>query len=366
MAAKRIVVKIGSSTLAPHGGLDVEYVRGLVDDVCDLVDQGLSPVIVTSGAIAAGLCRLGIDERPQDMPTLQAAASVGQVALVECYAALFAARGVAVGQVLLTRHDTGHREAYLHARDTLERLIELGAVPIVNENDTVAVDEIRFGDNDTLATLVATMIGADLVVMLSDIDGFYDGDPRDGGDARLLEQVEDLTDDLIAAAGGAGSASGSGGMATKIAAARVLMKAGIPLVICDGRRPGVVGDAVAGRQCGTVFSAKTGSMRAKKLWIALGRRPAGEIVIDDGAKAAVLEREASLLPAGVVSVSGSFKQGDAVVLLDTSGAVIARGLTGVSSADLEWVKGKKTSEITVSHPKLAGVEVVHRDSLAIL
>jgi glutamate 5-kinase len=322
--------------------------------------------MVTSGAIAAGLGRLGMSERPHDMPSLQAAASVGQVALIECYAALFAERGVTVGQVLLTRHDTGHREAYLHARDTLERLIELHAVPIVNENDTVAVDEIRFGDNDTLAALVATMAGADLVVLLSDIEGLYDADPRIASEARLLDRVDELTDDLVAAAGGSGSEQGSGGMATKVEAARVLMKAGIPLVICDGRRQGVVVDAVEGRSCGTVFSPKTGPMGARKLWIALGRRPAGEIVIDEGAKRAVLDREASLLPAGVVAVKGTFSKGDAVVLTDCDGAVVARGLTGFSSGDLESVKGKKTTEISVSHPHLAGVEVVHRDSLAVL
>lgn len=363
---KRVVIKVGSSTLAPQGVLDVAYVRSLVGDVCDLIDTGMQPVIVTSGAIAAGLGRLGMLKRPDDMPSLQASASVGQVALIECYAALFAERGVAVGQVLLTRHDTGHREAYLHARDTLERLIELGAVPIVNENDTVAVDEIRFGDNDTLAALVATMVSADLVVLLSDIEGLYDADPRTQAEAHLLERVEELTDDLIAAAGGSGSAQGSGGMATKVEAARVLMKAGIPLVVCDGRRPGIVGEAVEGRSCGTVFSPKEGSLGARKLWIALGRRPAGEIVIDAGAKRAILEREASLLPAGVVAVKGTFSQGDAVVLTDGDGVVVARGLTGFSSADLESVKGRKTSEISATHPHLAGVDVVHRDSLALL
>ncbi len=365
MRVKRVVIKVGSSTLAPDGELDIAYIRTLVSDVCDLIEQGIQPLVVTSGAIAAGVTRLGLSARPTDMPSLQASASVGQVALVQCYAALFAERGITVGQVLLTRHDTGHREAYLHARDTLERLIELGAVPIVNENDTVAVDEIRFGDNDTLAALVATMAGADLVVLLSDIDGLYDADPRTSDEARLLEQVDTLSDDLIAAAGGAGSVAGSGGMATKVEAARVLMKAGIPLVVCDGRRDGVVADAVAGRRCGTVFSPKQGSMGARKLWIALGRRPAGEIVIDEGAKRALLERDASLLPAGVVGVSGSFSQGDAVVLKDTFGAVVARGLTGLSSGDLDLVKGMKTHEITTAYPGLAGVDVVHRDSLAV-
>ncbi len=364
---QRVVVKVGSSTLAPAGGpIDIAYVRNLVGQICALKERGAEALLVTSGAIAAGVQRLGLPARPADMPSLQAAASVGQVALIECYAALFGEHGFAIGQVLLTRHDTGHREAFLHARDTLERLLAVGVVPVINENDTVAVDEIRFGDNDTLAALVATMVGADLVVFLSDIDGLYDADPRSSDEARLLEHVDELTEDLVAAAGGSGSASGSGGMATKVEAARVLMKAGIPLVVCDGRRPDVVTDAAAGRPCGTVFSPAKGSIGARKLWIALGRRPAGEIVVDDGAKRALLEREASLLPAGVVAVSGVFSEGDAVVLKDLSDAVIARGLTGIGSADLDAVKGMKTSEIAESHPHLAGREVVHRDSLAVL
>lgn len=366
MSARRVVIKVGSSTLAPEGGaLDVAYVRALVEQVCGLLEDGYEPLIVTSGAIAAGVHRLSLAERPVDMPTLQATAAVGQVALVECYASLFAEHGVSIGQVLLTRHDTGHREAFLHARDTLERLMSLGTVPIVNENDTVAVDEIRFGDNDTLAALVATMVGAELVVLLSDIEGLYDSDPRQSAEAQLLGQVDELTNDLIAAAGGSGSTVGSGGMATKVDAARVLMKAGIPLVVCDGRREGVVRDAVEGRSCGTLFSPAEGTLGARKLWIALGRKPAGEITVDDGAKTAILERSASLLPAGVVAVSGEFESGDAVVLADSCGSVIARGLTEMSASDIEAVKGMRTSEIAAAFPNLSGKEVVHRDSLAV-
>ncbi len=367
MGDTRIVIKVGSSTLAPSGGgIDRDFVRDLVSQVCTLKRAGFAPVIVTSGAIAAGVERLGLAERPTDMPSLQAAASVGQVALVETYATLFAEHSVTVGQVLLTRHDTGHREAFLHARDTFERLLDLGAVPVVNENDTVAVDEIRFGDNDTLAALVATMVGAGLVVLLSDIAGLYDADPRVSAEAQLLEQVDELTDDLVAAAGGSGSDVGSGGMATKVEAARVLMKAGIPMVVCDGRRPGVVVDAAEGRPCGTVFSPGEGSLGARKLWIALGRKAVGEIVVDDGARRALIERSTSLLPAGVVSVSGAFMPGDAVVLKDVSGSVVGRGLSELSAVDLETVKGMKTSAIAEAYPHLAGKEVVHRDRLAIL
>jgi len=367
MSARRVVIKVGSSTLAGASlGIDRAWVETLAEQVCELLTAGNQVVVVTSGAIAAGVARLGLAARPVDMPSLQAAASVGQVSLLEAYAEAFSAKGVAVGQVLLTRNDTGHRESFLHARDTFERLLELGAVPVVNENDTVAVDEIRFGDNDTLAALVATMIGADLVVLLSDIEGLYDIDPRLSQEAILLAQVDELTDDLVAAAGGAGSSSGSGGMATKIEAANVLMKAGIPMVICDGRRQDVIRDAVAGRDVGTLFDGGESTLGARKLWIALGRKAAGFVTIDDGAVRALRERHTSLLPAGVVSVEGEFGVGDAVALVDGDGGIVARGLTELSSADLDRIKGLKTSQVTGVLPHLVGGEVVHRDRLVIL
>lgn len=367
MSGKRVVIKVGSSTVtSSEGGLDRDMVKSLVGQLCDLREAGHSPILVSSGAIAAGLDRLGMTERPTDMPSLQAAASVGQVSLIEVYSVYFAERRVPVGQVLLTRHDTGHRESFLHARDTMERLLELGVVPVVNENDTVAVDEIRFGDNDTLAALVAAMVSADLVVLLSDIEGFYDSDPRTSDEAVLLSEVDELTEDVLAAAGAAGSEVGSGGMVTKLEAARALMRAGIPMMLCDGRKPGVVGEAVAGAPVGTCFKPGEDTLGAMKLWIALGRRPAGEIVVDDGAAAAILDRGSSLLPAGVVGVNGVFSAGDAVVLMDCSGAVLGRGLSELASADIERVKGMKTSQIAEKFPSLEGKEVVHRDRLAIL
>lgn len=366
MSARRVVIKVGSSTLSlPEGGLDRQSIERIVTQICQLTGEGVRIALVSSGAIAAGVDRLGMGSRPTDMPSLQAAASVGQVSLIETYAAFFAENDYPVGQVLLTRHDTGHRESFLHARDTFERLFELGAVPVVNENDTVAVDEIRFGDNDTLAALVATMINADLVLLLSDIDGLYDADPRLSEEAHLLEHVEELTEDLIAAAGGAGSSVGSGGMATKIEAANLLMKAGIPMIICDGRRDGVIVDAVNGRPVGTEFCGGEATLGARKLWIALARKPAGTIIVDDGAREALVRRHSSLLAAGVVGVEGVFGPGDAIVLQDTSGAVIARGLSEMSSADLSRVKGMKTSQVAevLEYPSK---EVVHCDRLVVL
>lgn len=366
-AQRRIVIKVGSSTLADESGhLDRGFASALTGQIAELAREGWKPVVVTSGAIAAGVEELSLGKRPGDMPSLQAAASVGQVRVLGMYAELFREHGVPVGQVLLTRNDTKDRQAYLHARDTFDRLISLGVVPIVNENDTVSVEEIRFGDNDTLAALVAVMVGADLVVLLTDIEGLYSADPRIDAEAELLAHVSELTDQVVSAAGGAGSAVGSGGMATKIDAAKVLMKAGIPMVVCDGHRENVVLDAAAGRPVGTYFAGADDAVNARKLWIALGHKPAGEVVIDDGAKEALTLRGKSLLPAGVVSVSGAFEPGDAIVLKDRLGHVVARGLTAISSADLETVKGLKSSEIAGVAPGVAGKEVVHRDHLVVL
>ena len=364
---RRIVLKIGTSTLTTgDGGLDREVVDSIVNQVARLREQDLEVVVVTSGAIGAGVQVLGLPVRPTDIPSLQASAAVGQVQILGMYAALFAARGIAVGQVLLTRHDTAHRQAYLHARDTLERLLGLGVVPVVNENDTVAVDEIRFGDNDTLAALVATMIKADLVVLLTDIEGLYSSDPRFDHEAELLEHVDELTEQVLSAAGGVGSALGSGGMITKVEAAKVLMKAGIPMVVCDGRRPNVIIDAADGKPVGTYFAGGAVQMGARKLWIALGQKACGEVVVDDGAKDALCARGKSLLPAGVIEVKGTFGVGDAIVLVDQAGNAIARGLTQVSSADLIRVKGLKSSQIAEVVPAVAGKEVIHRDHLVIL
>jgi len=277
-----------------------------------------------------------------------------------------AANDVPIAQVLLTRHDTGHRQAYVFACRTLERLLEMGIVPIVNENDTTAVEEIRFGDNDTLAALVGVMVRADLVVLLSDIEGLYDHDPGEDESAVLLERIEELTDDVLAAAGGSGSAFGTGGMTTKIDAARILMKAGIPMVVCDGHRPDVLLDAFAGEPVGTYFAGGEGEIEARKLWIAFARHPQGTIVVDSGARDALCLRGTSLLPAGVRRVEGRFAQGAPVSIVDETGTEIARGLSDLASEDLERAKGHTSAEIASIEPALAGRMVVHRDRLVIL
>lgn len=363
----RIVVKVGSSLLTREGGgLDRDFVGALSAQTAALRESGDQVVIVTSGAIAAGIEALGLSGRPEEIPALQATAAVGQARLIAAYADALASHGLVAGQVLVTRQDTHHRTQYLHACDTFARLLEMGAVPVVNENDTTAVEEIRFGDNDTLAAVVATMVHADLVVMLTDTEGLYTADPRTNRDADLLAHVDELTEEMVAAAGGAGSTVGTGGMITKIEAARVLMKAGIDLVLCDGRREGAVVAAARGEEIGTRFSGAEGQLKSRKLWIAAGAHAVGTVRVDEGAVVALTQRGRSLLPAGVTHVDGEFAPGDTVTLEGPSGEVIARGIVSMSSADLRQVKGMRTADIPAVLPGYAGEEVVHRDGLVVL
>jgi glutamate 5-kinase len=366
MAKRTVVIKVGSSTVTDTDGrIDHDYLADFADQVARVREAGDRVVVVTSGAIAAGREALGMATRPSDMPTLQATAAVGQVRLVDAYRQLFNARGLMVGQVLVTRHDVAHRQQYLNACHTLERLLELGIVPIVNENDTTAVEEIRFGDNDHLAALVGMMVHADLVVLLTDIDGLYSADPRSDAEARLLEVVEEVTDEHLASAGGPGSLVGSGGMATKLEAARALMKAGIPMVVTDGRRADVIVDAAAGRPVGTLFAGGAAAVKGRKLWLAYAGHPRGSVTIDDGAKSALCLRGGSLLPAGVIDVTGSFVVGEPIALVDAEGTEVGRGLADMSAEDLKRVRGMRSADIPGVLPGWDGSEVVHRDHLVI-
>ncbi len=366
----RVVVKIGTSTLIDDDGmLRVGYLFEVARQVHDLRKQGIDAVIVSSGAIGVGLRRLGMgSRRPSDIPTLQAAAAIGQVELSSKYSEALAHYDLKMAQVLITRYETGGRESYLHARDTMERLLELGIVPLINENDTVVVDEIKFGDNDTLATLVATMIKADLVILLSDIEGLYTADPRTSEDAELLEHVGALTEELYNAAGGSGSAYGSGGMITKIKAARVLMAAGIPMVICEGSKPNVIADVASGKQIGTIFDSDSAPhANARKLWIALGGNPRGSVTIDAGAANALRECGSSLLPVGIREVEGSFGSGDAIGIYDESHMLVGRGLARLSNEQIARAMGKN-SQALAADPELADLKdkvAVHRDEMVV-
>ncbi|HEX9774707.1 MAG TPA: glutamate 5-kinase [Actinomycetota bacterium] len=354
-ATKRIVVKVGSSTItAADGTLDDGQVRALAGQLAAVRRAGAAPVLVSSGAIAAGLEPLGLKRRPGDIPGLQAAASVGQGILMHAYQRAFARRKVPVGQMLLTRDDVVRRRSYLNAHHALERLLKMGVVPIVNENDTTAVDEIRFGDNDALAALVAIMAHADLLVILSDIDGVYSADPK-----RAREPVHRITD--LAGlermrAGRRGSALGSGGMASKVEAVRTATAAGTRVVIAHGREPRVVERIVAGEEVGSSFEPRRARGRSRKLWIEFSLVPRGTVTVDDGARRALVEGGKSLLPAGVTAVAGAFEAGDAVEVADPAGAVFAKGIVNYAAADMPIGASIRDG----------GREVIHRDSLVIL
>ncbi len=363
-----VVVKIGSSTLVKKdGSVDHEYIRGLCNQVSDLKQRGFDVVIVTSGAAAVGRERLGFTAKPKDVPSLQACAAAGQAALTEAYAEILAERGIPCGQVLLTRRDVTDREGYLNARNTLERLLELGAVPVVNENDTVSVTEFAFGDNDTLGAIVAAILGASLYIILSDVEGLYTSNPQSDPDARLISHLDGVTTDAISMAGDSVSGFGTGGMASKLRAARAISPAGIPTVICHGRRKGVVLAAVNGEEVGTrIEPAQVPSKDSgRKLWIGLASLPKGTLVVDDGAMRAIKEQGASLLPVGVTQVRGDFVAGDVVNVVDSQDVLIGRGLARYSSDEMVRVRGLKLDVIARFMPEKDGQPCIHRDEFLV-
>lgn len=362
----RVVVKVGSSSLRSESGdLDRELIGELVSQLVAVRQQGVQVVLVSSGAVAAGLRPLGLTSRPTDMPGLQAAASVGQSLLMQSYHASFARHGVACGQVLLTPDDVVQRARYLNARQTFERLLGLGVVPVVNENDTVATDELRFGDNDRLAALAASMLNAQLLVLLSDVDGVLAEDPG-GGQPSVLERVDDLSRLATRTTEHPGSDVGRGGMASKVEAARIATFSAAHAVVANARRPEVVRDVVAGQPVGTWFPPHERRPESRKLWIAFASGPRGALVVDAGAVTALVEGGKSLLPAGITEVRGAFAAGDPVDVLGPDGRVIARGLVGYQRDDVARVRGLSTAgvaaELGPHHPH----EVIHRDALVIL
>ncbi len=363
--ARRIVVKVGSSSLTTReGGLDPDRLDALVSV---LAERRLAPsevVLVSSGAIAAGLAPLGLTRRPRDLATQQAAASVGQVLLAAAYVTSFARHGLQAGQVLLTADDVVRRSHYTNARRTLDKLLSMGVVPVVNENDTVATHEIKFGDNDRLAALVAHLVQADALVLLSDVDALYDGPPSLNGTSRvpLVRGRADLEGLVIGKTGAAGV--GLGGMVTKVEAAQIATSAGIPTLLTSADR---AGDGLAGQDIGTWFTAQAPRRPASRLlWLAHAARAEGRLVLDDGAVAAVVDRRMSLLPAGVTAVEGAFTAGDPVDLTDPRGRVVARGLVNFDATELPALLGRSTRELARELGSGYEREVVHRDDLVLV
>ena len=359
-AAAPVVVKVGSSSLAhPDGGIDEVALQRVIDQILTLEAGGYRPILVSSGAVAAGLPALGMTHRPRELADLQVAAAVGQGRLMERYAARFGAEGVVVGQVLLTRDILANRSQYLHARAAMMRMLTIGVVPIVNENDTVVVDELKLGDNDRLAAMVSHLVGAGLLVLLTDTAGLFSDDPRIQHDAELLSAVRhnDAVLDELYRRSGTGNL-GSGGVATKVAAARMAAWSGIPTVVADARDGDAVARAVAGEAVGTWIEPREGGLSARKLWIAFGLPPNGRILVDAGAVGALIDAGRSLLPAGVVSIEGAFDAGNAVEIVGPGGDLVAKGLTAMAADTLRQVTG--------SHTSVAGGVVVHRDDLVVL
>ncbi len=362
----RIVVKVGTSTLThPTGKLDLRQMEKLVRELADLANQGKEIILVSSGSVGAGMGRLGFSKRPRNLREKQAVAAVGQGILLHMYEKIFAEYGLIVAQILLTRDDFAERSRYLNISHTFSQLLEYGVLPIVNENDTTAVDELKFGDNDSLAALVAGVIDADLLVLLTDIEGLYDAHPKLHPDAKKIDLIEEITPQVEALAGGAGSDLGTGGMSTKIQAAKICTNYGIPMVIASGTKEGVLQQILNGEQIGTLFLPREEKLCGRKKWLAYGSPPAGQINVDEGAADALVKEGKSLLPIGILKVIGNFEAGATVSVVDSQGIEVARGITNYNAFELNKIKRKKTKEIENILGHKDYDEAIHRDNLVL-
>ncbi len=365
--AKRIVVKIGSRLIASRAeGLRPEQIERLADELASLRARGRELLVVSSGAVVSGIRKLQLKEYPKSLPVKQAAAAVGQSRLMWAYEKAFERLNIQVAQILLTHEDLADRRRFLNARNTLTTLIGFGIVPIINENDTVAVDEIRVGDNDTLASEVAHLADADLLVILSDVDGLYTEDPRKNPSATLIPLVSQITEDIERLAGASSTFEGTGGMATKLRAAKKVAGYGISTLILNGEQAGLLPSILAGGTGGTVFLAQERRLNSRKHWIAFTLRSQGQIHLDQGAVDALTTRGKSLLASGILRISGQFEVGDAVSCLDPNGKEFAKGLVNFSSDLLQQIKGLKTPEIQEKIGLQEYEEVIHRDNLVLL
>ena len=362
--ARRFVLKVGSRVLTAKGRTLSQTVFDRLAREMSLAKKGgYEPVLVSSGAIAAGMGRLSMLEKPKTMPQKQAAAAIGQSALMWNYERAFSFFGEKVAQVLLTRDDLSNRNRYLNARNTLLTLLDFSVIPIINENDTVVVQEIKFGDNDNLSALVTNLVNADLLIILSDIDGLYDRDPRLHKNARLIPRVDHVTPDLEKKATGTLSPIGIGGMVTKLQAARKAALFGVPTILANGLKEGILERVLQGADEGTLFTSEINKLTSRKHWIAFTLEPAGKIIVDEGAKKAILQKGKSLLPSGVLGTEGKFSVGDPVVLLDPGGHAFAKGLVNYGSSEISKIRGGKTTEIESRLGYKYHDEIIHRDDL---
>ena len=365
--SKRWIVKIGSALLTQDGkGLDYAAIRDWTDQIARLRQQGIEVVLVSSGAVAEGMSRMGWSERPSSLPELQAAAAIGQTGLVEAYERQFQQFNIQTAQILLTHDDISHRRRYLNARNTLRTLLKLKTLPIVNENDTVAMDEIRLGDNDTLGALVSNLIEADLLVILTDQKGLYTKDPRHNDDAELISEGSATDPDFVSFAGSAGTNIGTGGMATKVIAAQRAARSGCATIIVSGRENDVLNRLQKGENLGTLLIPDNTLLAARKQWIAGHLNPQGQLWLDQGASNAIQTNGKSLLSIGVVKVEGSFGRGDVVDCLDPEGNVIASGLVNYPSSDIEKICGISSTQFAEVLGYTGEQELIHRDNLVIL
>ena len=367
LSGNRIVIKIGTNLLADRAkGINVDRIDAIGKSVSALQSQGKQVAIVTSGAIGAGMLLLGMKERPRAIPEKQAAAAIGQPILMEAYENAFRKYHSTIAQILLTKDDFASRVRYNNTKNTFSALFDKGVIPIVNENDTVAVEEIKLGDNDNLSSLVANLIGADLLIILSDVDGLYSDDPSKNPNAELIPVVEKFTQQIEKLAKKNRNELSTGGMLTKIRAAKQCVSAGIAVVIANGRKPNVLEEIFSGNSSGTLFLPSQSKINVRKKWIGYVSDSKGIVVIDNGAKIALLTRQTSLLPSGVLEVRGKFNADDTISVLDTDGSEIARGVAGFTSSDLDKIKGKKTSEIQKILNRTSGDEVIHRNNLVLI
>jgi glutamate 5-kinase len=366
-SVKRVVIKIGSRVLTDDdGGLDHAVIGRICGDIALLRERGKQVIVVSSGAIAAGRSELGLLEKPRTIPQKQAAAAIGQTRLMRSYEEGLAPHGLKAAQLLLTSEDLGSRQRFLNARATIDTLLGYGIIPVINENDTVVVDEIKFGDNDNLSALVTNVAEADLLVILTDVEGLYSADPGQDPDARLIPLVQGITRELERSAGGSASSLGTGGMATKVAAAKKAGKNGVPTILVAGKRAGIISTAMGGEEVGTLFLPGGAGLNRRKHWIAYTLKPAGRVIVDDGARSVLQKKGTSLLPSGVVGVDGRFERGACVRICSTDGSEFARGLSDYSSSEINRLAGHNSSEIEELLGYRYADVIIHRDNLVVI